>query len=67
MRKFEVYQDKRSEWRWRYLQNGQIMADSGEGYATKFGALRAIRFLGLNMTVASIVEINPQHLNGETL
>lgn len=57
MKKFEVYQDKAGEWRWRYLQNGRIMADSGEGYATRFGAKRALRKLGLHMLFASIVEV----------
>jgi uncharacterized protein YegP (UPF0339 family) len=31
--KFEIYRDKKNEWRWRYIaSNGRIMADSGEGY-----------------------------------
>lgn len=30
---FERYQDKANEWRWRLqTKNGQIIADSGEGY-----------------------------------
>ena len=31
--KFEVYQDKRGEWRWRLrARNGRQIAASGEGY-----------------------------------
>lgn len=35
--KIVVYQDLRGEWRWRLVStsNGQIMADSAEGYASK--------------------------------
>ncbi|WP_227375196.1 HVO_2922 family protein [Haladaptatus halobius] len=30
---FELYQDARDEWRWRLVHdNGNIIADSGEGY-----------------------------------
>ena len=40
--KFHIYQDKRGEWRWRLkARNGRIVADSGEGYVRKGGALRA--------------------------
>lgn len=37
----EIYQDRRKEWRWRFVVNGRIMADSGEGYAREVGAHRA--------------------------
>lgn len=34
--KFEVYQDKRSEWRWRRTaSNGQIVGASSEGYSRR--------------------------------
>jgi uncharacterized protein YegP (UPF0339 family) len=40
---FEVYQDRASEWRWRLIaSNGNIIADSGEGYASKQGVQRGI-------------------------
>jgi len=33
---FEVYQDKRGEYRWRYkARNGNILAVSSEGYSSK--------------------------------
>lgn len=39
-----VYQDDRDEWRWRLeAPNKKIVADSGEGYATRAKALRAAR------------------------
>src|SRR6056297_1320193 len=41
---FEVYQDRGGEWRWRLVaSNGNIVADSAEGYASKQGAKRGIR------------------------
>ena len=43
---FEIYQDRRGDWRWRlYARNGRIVADSGEGYARQSGAIAAMRRL----------------------
>ena len=40
---FELYQDNAGEWRWRLVvANGNIIADSGEGYTSKQGAKRGI-------------------------
>jgi len=40
---FELYEDKGAEYRWRLRhRNGNIIADSGEGYASKSGAKDAI-------------------------
>jgi uncharacterized protein YegP (UPF0339 family) len=40
---FEVYEDRAGEWRWRFVAaNGRIVADSGEGYASKSGARDAV-------------------------
>ena len=40
---FEVYEDKAGEHRWRLRhENGNIIADSGEGYASKSGAEDAV-------------------------
>ena len=34
--KFHIYKDDKGEWRWRLkAENGNIIADSGEGYSTK--------------------------------
>jgi uncharacterized protein YegP (UPF0339 family) len=42
---FQVYQDAKSEWRWRLLspENGLTLGDSTEGYYSKAGAQRAVR------------------------
>ena len=37
-----VYQDKAGEWRWkRVAGNGEVVADSGEGYSRERDAYRA--------------------------
>lgn len=34
--KFEIYKDRKKEWRWRLkARNGKIIAVSGEGYKRK--------------------------------
>lgn len=41
---FELYRDSADEWRWRLVAtNGNIVADSSEGYASKQGAKRGIQ------------------------
>jgi uncharacterized protein len=44
-----LYQDKHNDWRWSLLSgNNQIVADSSEGYVTKWGCKRAFqKFIGL--------------------
>lgn len=43
---FEVYQDAKKEWRWRYkASNGAILATPGEGYKAKADATKAIESL----------------------
>ncbi|SEH52638.1 Uncharacterized conserved protein YegP, UPF0339 family [Halopenitus malekzadehii] len=40
---FEIYEDAAGEWRWRLRhRNGNILADSGEGYASRAGAVSAV-------------------------
>lgn len=55
--KFEIYKDSKGEWRWRYKQNGHIMADSGEGYATSYGAKRSLKGMWWRMIFAKIEEV----------
>lgn len=40
---FELYQDKAKKWRWRIkARNGQVLGDSGEGYATRSNCQEAV-------------------------
>jgi len=42
MRTITIYRDKRKEWRWKLSSaNGNILADSGEGYKRKSAAKKA--------------------------
>lgn len=47
--RIHIYMDHRAEWRWDLVaSNGNIIADSGEGYNTRWGCRRAARkFLGI--------------------
>jgi len=52
---FELYKDAAGEYRWRLRhENGNIIADSGEGYAGKQGALNGIRSVKENAPDAPI-------------
>ncbi|GAA0238225.1 HVO_2922 family protein [Haladaptatus pallidirubidus] len=54
--RFELYQDTASEWRWRLVvSNGNIIADSGEGYASKQGAERGIQSVKISAPNADVV------------
>lgn len=33
--KFEIYQDREQQYRWRAKRSGRIVADSGEGYTRR--------------------------------
>ncbi len=59
--KFELYKDKKGEFRWRLRhQNGNIIADSGEGYVTKANALNGINSVQTNCVEAPIKELAPK-------
>jgi amphi-Trp domain-containing protein len=52
---FEVYRDRADEWRWRLVHdNGNIVADSGEGYARRATALNGLRSVQHNAPGASV-------------
>ena len=55
--RFEVYEDRAGEWRWRLVHwNGNIVADGGEGYASKHNAKRAVRSVMRTASTARLVE-----------
>ncbi|MFC6731131.1 MULTISPECIES: HVO_2922 family protein [unclassified Haladaptatus] len=52
---FEVFQDNADQWRWRLVaSNGNIIADSGEGYQTKQGVERGIESVKKNAASATV-------------
>ena len=55
---FELYRDKAEEWRWRLRHgNGNIIADSGEGYASKAKARQGIESVKANAPDADVAEL----------
>ena len=56
---FEVFQDTSDEWRWRLVAaNGNIIADSGEGYQSKQGAQRGIESVKNSAATANIQHVD---------
>ena len=52
---FELYEDKAGEYRWRLRhQNGNIIADSGEGYTSKANATNGIESVKENAPTAPV-------------
>jgi len=52
---FEVYRDRADEWRWRLVHdNGNIIADGGEGYARRATALNGLRSVQHNAPAADV-------------
>lgn len=57
MGKYEIYKDKKGEWRWRYrAANGRILADSAEGYVDKRDAYNGIDAM-IHHTATEILEV----------
>lgn len=55
---FQLYRDEADAWRWRLLHdNGNIIADGGQGYATRQNALRGIESVRANAVDAEVEEI----------
>jgi uncharacterized protein YegP (UPF0339 family) len=53
--RFDVYQDKAGEWRWRLLApNGRTIADSGEGYTREADARRATKTVAFHVARAQV-------------
>jgi len=54
---FELYEDSAGQYRWRLRHaNGNIIADSGEGYASKQKAKQGIESVKQNAPEASVEE-----------
>lgn len=58
MGKFEIYKDKKGEFRWRLrADNHQIIATSGEGYTTKTNCKKGIASVIKNAPKAEILDV----------
>jgi len=52
---FELYQDRAGEYRWRLVhENGNIIADSGQGYTAKENAKNGIESVKENAPDAPV-------------
>ncbi len=57
---FETYEDNAGEHRWRLVHtNGNIIADSGEGYASASGRDKAVERVRLYAASADYLRVNP--------
>ncbi len=57
MGKFELWIDKKGEWRFNLkARNGQVIAVS-EGYTSKAGAKSGIRSVRINAVLSRVVEV----------
>ncbi|MFB6068379.1 MAG: HVO_2922 family protein [Halobacterium sp.] len=63
---FHVYEDEAGQYRWRLVhRNGNIIADSGEGYASKQKAKQGLWSVKENAPNAEVVEADPPTRGGE--
>lgn len=61
---YEIYQDKSGEWRWRLRSsNGQLVANGGEGFASRSNVIRALESVRKNAQAEGHTEIGDE---GET-
>jgi hypothetical protein len=56
---FELYADKEGKYRWRLVHdNGNVIADGGEGYATRQKARQGIQSVKTNAPDAPIEPVD---------
>ncbi|MFB6293677.1 MAG: HVO_2922 family protein [Halonotius sp.] len=56
---FELFTDSADEWRWRLVhENGNIVADSGEGYASRQKCEQGLESVKANAADADVVNVD---------
>ncbi|MGM0605643.1 MAG: HVO_2922 family protein [Halobacteriota archaeon] len=56
---FEIYIDREGKWRWRLVHdNGNIIADSGEGYASRQKCEQGLRSVQQNAPGADVERVD---------
>ena len=62
---FEVYEDRAGKWRWRLVHdNGNVLADGGQGYSSKRRAVDGIESVRTNAPEAPIEEHSVTEIEG---
>ncbi|SEH52628.1 Uncharacterized conserved protein YegP, UPF0339 family [Halopenitus malekzadehii] len=57
---FELFEDAAEEWRWRLRHdNGNVIADSSEGYASRSNAVRAMNGVRSHVASADYLHVDP--------
>jgi uncharacterized protein YegP (UPF0339 family) len=60
---FELYEDSAGDWRWRLVHdNGNIIADSGQGYSSKQRAKDGLESVKRNAPDANVLEVSAEEL-----
>ena len=56
---FEVYEDRAGQWRWRLVhRNGNIIADSSEGYASRQKCTQGLNSVKENAPDADVIPVD---------
>jgi uncharacterized protein YegP (UPF0339 family) len=58
MAKFEIYKDKKGQFRWRLLANNNQVIATGEGYTTKASCKNGIESVKKNAPKAEIEDLS---------
>jgi uncharacterized protein len=63
---FQLYRAKNKEWRWHLVSpNGNIIAESGEGYKNKAAANRGINIVKSDATRRAVIHEIPEVVHTE--
>lgn len=64
--RFEVYEDRSGRWRWRLKhRNGNVIADGGQGYASRASAERGLESVRRNAPGAPVRRVSDSPSEGE--
>ncbi|SMO56906.1 YegP family protein [Halorubrum cibi] len=63
---FEVYRDRAGKWRWRLIhENGNVMADSGQGYSSRSKTRQGLESVRSNVATADLDDLDGEAGGGE--
>lgn len=64
--RFELFEDEGGQWRWRLRhRNGNVIADSGEGYTRRHNAQNGLESVRRNALGATLLLIEPEEVDAE--